>query len=174
MVLLNEYARGKYAAEALALTHRDTLVLRTNIIGLRSSGGVSFGEWALQVIEGDQPATLFTDQYVSTLDVWSFAEALLDLAATTACGVLNVASSDVFSKAALIQSLAAAMGRTLTRAQPGSVSGLEVMRADSLGLDVSRAQAILGRSAPDLTDVAEAFAARAAAQAREPSRALGS
>src|SRR5690606_5122246 len=39
VTLVNEYARSKYAAEALALTHADTVVVRTNLIGLASATG---------------------------------------------------------------------------------------------------------------------------------------
>ncbi len=175
VTLVNEYARSKYAAEALALTHADTVVARTNLIGLASATGGSFGEWAMRVIAGDEAATLFEDQFVSILDVWSLAEGLLDLAQGEARGVVNLASSQVFSKAELVEAIAAAMGRTLTRARRGSVQASAVPRPDSLGLDVRRAEAILGRRLPTLAQVAQAVAARAAeagaAEARD--HALG-
>jgi dTDP-4-dehydrorhamnose reductase len=164
VVLLNDYARSKYAAEAFALTSPDALVVRTNILGLKSATGGSFGEWALGVIEADAEAVLFEDQFVSILDVWRFADDLLDLAAGPASGVINLASSEVFSKAELVEALAAAMGRTLTRARRGSVASLDVRRPDSLGLDVRRAEAILGRRSPGLQEVASRFAAQASRQ----------
>src|SRR5690606_27575501 len=103
------------------LTHADTVVVRTNLIGLASATGGSFGEWAMRVIANDEAATLFEDQFVSILDVWSLAEGLLDLAQGEARGVVNLASSQVFSKAELVEAIAAAMGRALTRARRGSV-----------------------------------------------------
>jgi dTDP-4-dehydrorhamnose reductase len=175
VTLVNEYARSKYAAEALALTHADTVVVRTNLIGLASATGGSFGEWAMRVIANDEAATLFEDQFVSILDVWSLAEGLLDLAQGEARGVVNLASSQVFSKAELVEAIAAAMGRTLTRARRGSVQASAVPRPDSLGLDVRRAEAILGRRLPTLAQVAQAVATKAAetgtAEARD--HALG-
>jgi len=158
VVLLNDYARSKYAAEAFALTAPDALVVRTNILGLTSATGASFGEWALGVIETDGEATLFADQYVSILDIWSFAEGLLDLAASEARGLINLASSQVFSKAELVEALAAALGRKLTRARRGSVGQQAVRRPDSLGLDVGRAETVLARRLPDLPAVARRFA----------------
>lgn len=169
VVLLNDYARTKYAAEGLALAHADTLVVRTNILGLKSATGGSFGEWALGVIRNDAEATLFDDQFVSILDIWSFAEGVLDLAATDAAGVINLAASEVFSKAELVEALAAAMGRTLTRAKRGSVGGLDVPRAGSLGLDGTRAEALLGRRLPGLSGVVQAVAHHA----KEAAHALG-
>lgn len=164
VVLLNDYARSKYAAEGFALTAPDALVVRTNILGLKSATGGSFGEWALGVIDADAETTLFEDQFTSILDVWSFAEGLLDLAASETKGVINLASSEVFSKAELVQALATALGRQLTRARPGSVSEQTVQRPDSLGLDVARAQAILGRRLPGLEAVARRFADEAQRQ----------
>jgi dTDP-4-dehydrorhamnose reductase len=168
VVLLNDYARSKYAAEAFALTAPDALVVRTNILGLKSATGGSFGEWALGVIEADAEAVLFEDQFVSILDIWSFADGLLDLATTDARGLINLASCEVFSKAELVEALAAALGRTLTRAKRGSVGTLDVRRPDSLGLDVTRAQAILGWSAPDLAAVASRFAAKVQSERARP------
>ncbi|CAN7170066.1 sugar nucleotide-binding protein [Phenylobacterium sp. LjRoot219] len=166
VVLLNDYARSKYAAEGFALTAPDALVVRTNILGLKSATGGSFGEWALGVIGGDTEATLFEDQFVSILDIWSFAEGLLDLAASPARGVINLASSEVYSKAELVEALATALGRKLTRARRGSVGQQAVRRPDSLGLNVSRAEAVLGRRLPGLQAVAARFAGQAMQRAR--------
>jgi dTDP-4-dehydrorhamnose reductase len=143
------------------MTHADTVVVRTNLIGLSSATGGSFGEWALRVIETDAAATLFDDQFVSILDVWSLAEGLLDLAQADVRGVLNLASSEVFTKADLVEAIAAGLGRTLTRARRGSVQAADVPRPDSLGLDVRRAEAILGRKLPTLAQVAQSVCARA-------------
>jgi dTDP-4-dehydrorhamnose reductase len=157
VTLVNEYARSKYAAEALALTHADTLVVRTNMIGLSAS----FGAWARDVIERDEAATLFEDSFVSILDIWTLSEAILDLGAGEAAGRLNVGSREVFSKADLVRALAAAMDRTLTRAVSGSVTDTDVPRPDSLGLDVRKAEALLGRRLPTLKAVATRFAKEA-------------
>lgn len=152
--LVNEYARTKYAAEALALTAPGALVLRTNIVGWPSPHGGSLAEWAMGVIEADAEAMLFQDQYVSSLDIWTFAEALLDLAAGDTCGVLNLAAGEVFAKGDFVLALARAAGRTLSRARPGTVRAQATPRADSLGLDVTRAERILGRRLPTLDAVA--------------------
>lgn len=169
--LLNEYARTKYAAEALALSDPEALVLRTNIVGLRSATGRSFGEWALQLVADDAPGVLFDDQFVSTIDVWAFADALLDLSGSEAPGVVNLAASSVFSKAEFVQALAARLGRPLTRARVGSVGEQSVARPDSLGLDVSKAEQLLGRRLPGLDRVVDALAVRSQLE-REPIHAL--
>jgi dTDP-4-dehydrorhamnose reductase len=158
VILLNEYARTKYAAETLTTASGPALILRTNFIGVKSGTGASFGEWANDLIINDKPGTLFSDQFVSSLDVWSFASALLDLVAEDATGVVNLASSEVFSKADLVLAMARALERPLTQARPGTVASQSVVRPDSLGLDVSQAEAILRRRLPHLEDVAASMA----------------
>lgn len=160
VTLINEYARTKYAAEALALTDPGALIVRTNIVGWPSVSGGSFAEWALEVICTDAPATLYGDQFVSSLDVWTFAEALLDLSASPATGVVNLAAAEVFSKADLVERLAIAMNRPLSNARRASVKDQSTPRADSAGLDVSRASTILARPLPGLDQVVAALVAR--------------
>jgi len=160
VTLINEYARTKYAAEGLALTDPEALVVRTNIVGWPSPNGGSFAEWALGVIRTDRAADLYEDQFVSSLDIWTFAGGILDLAASPATGIVNLAASEVFSKAALVEGLATALGRPLTKARRASVKDQSTPRADSVGLDVARATAILGRSLPGLDKVVASLAAR--------------
>lgn len=148
--LINEYARTKYAAEALAQTARNALVLRTNLVGWPSPRGTSFAEWAIGVVERDLPADLYEDQFVSSLDVWTLADCIIELALGDTQGVLNLAAAEVFSKAEFVLALARKRGRRLTNARRGSVGLQQTLRGDSLGLDVSRAEHILGRPLPTL------------------------
>jgi dTDP-4-dehydrorhamnose reductase len=151
--LVNDYARVKYAAEGFALTAPRALVLRTNFVGWPSATGGSLAEWAMQVIEGDIATDLYDDQFISCLDVWTLAESVLDLAFGDAVGVLNLGAGEVFSKADFVLALAKALNRPLSRARIGKVAAQATPRADSLGLDVSRAERILGRSLPTLDRV---------------------
>jgi dTDP-4-dehydrorhamnose reductase len=151
--LINDYARVKYAAEAFALTSPAALVLRTNFVGWPSASGGSLAEWAMGVIEGDLPADLYEDQFVSCLDVWTLADCILDLTFGDVSGRLNLGAADVFSKAEFVLALAAGLGRPLTRTRLAKVDAQATPRADSLGLDVSRAEGILGRSLPTLDAV---------------------
>ncbi len=157
--LVNEYARSKYAGEAFAATCPGALIVRTNFTGFRRRPGPpTFADWALDVIERDAPACLFDDFYTSTLDVEALATALADLIEQRPSGILNVAAREVASKKAFVEALAARLGRTLTRPTPASVSDLRPVRAESLGLDVSRAEALLGRPLPAFDEVIEALA----------------
>lgn len=156
--LVNEYARSKFAGEAFALTLPGALVLRTNITGFRGwEGRPTFAEWLIGAVERDEAMTLFDDFWTSTMDARAFARAALDLADLGAAGLLNVASRSVATKRMFAESLARAMKLTLTRSRPGSVSALPVPRAESAGLDVKAAEAILGRPLPDLDEVVAAL-----------------
>lgn len=155
MMLLNEYARTKYAGEVFATRNPEALVARTNIVGFRGKPDQpTFVEWALGALKRGEPMTLFTDYYTSSISVAQYSEALLDLIAADAAGTFNVASSEVSSKAEFITALAEAFGLSLANAKSGSVTSLtQSKRADSLGLDVSKAESILGRKLPGLKDV---------------------
>jgi dTDP-4-dehydrorhamnose reductase len=151
--LVNEYARTKYAGEALALTAPQALVLRTAIVGIRGWDRPTFAEWAIDIVEGDKPVVLFADAYTSSINVPAFADAALDLLEGGARGLYNLAASEVYSKEAFVRELATQFGKPLTRATVGSVKSLPTRRANCLGLDVRRAQAQLGRSLPSLSQV---------------------
>jgi dTDP-4-dehydrorhamnose reductase len=149
--LVNEYARTKFAGEAFALTLPGALVLRTNITGFRGrTGAPTFAEWALGAIEADEALTLFDDFYTSTMACSDFSEAMLDLLDLGARGVVNLASSQVSTKQEFLTALADATGHPLAGATTASVRGLSPARGESLGLDVSHAERLLGRKLPDL------------------------
>jgi len=154
ITICNEYARTKYAAETYALTAPKALVLRTNIAGHHPDGR-GFSNWALHALHERQPLTLFDDFFCSTIDTGDFAHGLFDLLERNATGLLHLASSEVSSKLQFVHALAAAANIDLNWATTGSVTGLQPPRARSLGLDVSKAEVILGRSLPGLEIVAE-------------------
>ena len=77
--LLNAYARQKYAAEALARVCERALVLRVNIVGYRGWGQPTFVEWALDSLHHRKPMFLFSDYFISSLDVGSCSSWILGL-----------------------------------------------------------------------------------------------
>ncbi len=154
MRLVNEYARTKYAGEQFALTARDSLIVRTNIVGERNTRWLIEGLRA-EGLEAGIPLTLYDDFYTSPIDVRSFSEALLDIP-TSRRGILNIAGREPVSKYEFAELLADAMGYPMT-GKRGSVNGMKPKRAESLGLNVSRAEDLLGRTLPTPRDVAEAL-----------------
>lgn len=155
--LLNEYARTKYAGEAFALTAPGAWVLRTNLVGFRGGQAQpaqpTFVEWALDGLTRRQPMTLFADYFTSSIAVQLFSDLLLDALPQRPSGLLNLASREAISKQTFIESLAQAAGLDASACSIGSVAALPgARRADSLGLDVRRAETLLGRAMPTLSD----------------------
>lgn len=157
--LPGEYARTKFAGEAFALRLPDALVLRTNITGLRGlAGQPTFIEWVYEKALRGEAFTLFDDYYCSTIDTPSFAEALFDLLETGARGLLNLASREVSSKKDFIVAAVAALTGRPPAYTAGSVRSLATPRAEAIGLDVTRAETLLGRRLPGRAEVARRLA----------------
>jgi len=157
--LLNEYARTKYAGETFALTCPGALVVRTNITGFRDGGGVvSFIEWVISVLESNEEFNLFEDYYTSTISTHQAAAILFDLLAHDVEGRINLACREAASKQRFVETVAKRIGRATSHARPISVRNVLVDRAESVGLDVSRAEKILGYRLPDLEEVVERLA----------------
>jgi dTDP-4-dehydrorhamnose reductase len=165
--LLNAYARSKHAGEAQALADPAALVLRTNIVGWRGwPGQPNFAEWVLQALQRGEPFDAYTDVWASSLEVGQFAQALFDLADAGpdagARGRLNVAARTSHSKAEFIQALAAALGLDAAALRPvprpPAQAGSGPLRASAMGLDVTRAEQLLGRPLPALDAVVQALA----------------
>ena len=153
--LVNEYARCKYAGERFALTCAGSLVVRTNVVGFRGwQHHPTFVEWALNSLKSGAAMTLFSDFYTSSIDVEHFASALFDAISKRATGVLNIASREVSSKQTFIEALARAVHCPLSNAKSGSVTSVHgAPRAESLGLDVGKAEELLGYRFPGLDEV---------------------
>jgi dTDP-4-dehydrorhamnose reductase len=152
--LVNEYARTKYAGEVFALTCSGTLVVRTNIVGFRGKGQPTFIEWAIAALESEERITLFEDFFTSSIHVDGFAAALFDILPKKIAGTLNLAAREVSSKKEFICLLADELRIELANTTSGSVSELcGPRRAESLGLDVDRAERLLGYKLPTTREV---------------------
>ena len=153
VLLLNEYARTKYIGEQFTLTNPEALVVRTNIVGFRGKEEPTFVEWVINSLKNNTEMTLFDDYYTSSISVSQFSKALCSLIKKNASGIINLASSEVFSKKEFIEKLANEFNFSLENTHTGSVSLLSSKRADSLGLNVSVAENILGYKLPTLNEV---------------------
>lgn len=159
VTLVNEYARSKYLGERLTLLDPTALIVRTNIVGLRRRADApTFAEWAITALESRAPMVLFDDAFSSPIHVHDLATALFDLIDAGSSGVLNVASSEVSSKKVFIEALGRRLDAYPDWAETGSVRRLTPARAGSSGLDVSRAEAVLGRGLPGLAATVDRLA----------------
>jgi dTDP-4-dehydrorhamnose reductase len=149
--LLNEYARTKYLGEILANFDPNALVIRTNIVGFRRlSGRPTFVEWALNAIRTKKPLGLYEDMFSSPIYVNNLSNSIYDLIDLGASGIFNVASSEVSSKKQFVQALGSAIGIFPDWATDDSVLKATPRRAESLGLNVGKAETLLGYKLPTL------------------------
>ncbi|PZM67283.1 SDR family oxidoreductase [Paenibacillus dendritiformis] len=157
VTLVNEYARSKYSGEMFAITAPRHLIIRTNIVGFRNKvGSPTFVEWVIESLKEKKRICLFDDFYTSSISVSQFSKVLFDLIEKGTSGVLNVASREVSSKKTFIEHLARRFDFSLDCAESGSLHmNSTIERADSLGLDVSNCEKILGYNLPELKDVIE-------------------
>jgi dTDP-4-dehydrorhamnose reductase len=155
VVLVNEYARTKYLAECLVKTYSNSLIVRTNIVGFRGiPNKPTFIEWCVEILEKKIPSILYDDFFTSSIDVTHFSEILLDLAEKKVNGLLNVASRDISSKNEFIRVFAERMGCGTQHLTTGSLINQNgIPRGDSLGLDVSTVENILGYNMPSREEV---------------------
>lgn len=154
----NEYARTKFCGEHFALQYEDSLVIRTNIVGFRGKPDKpTFLEWALSSLKNGEQIKLFTDFYTSSIHTVQFAEILYNLIKCDARGLFNVASGDVFSKKQFILELSKSLFNRSPPFLDASVKSLGTHRAESLGLDCSRTEKLLGCKMPGLHSVIESI-----------------
>lgn len=155
IIIRNEYARTKYLGEQLVALHAQNLIVRTNIVGYRNNPSKpTFLEWCIQAFNRDEEMTLFDDFYTSSIYTDQLCMVLEDLLEIRPEGIVNIASSTVSNKMEFILALAKRLIGREPRYRIGKVNQmLDIPRADSLGLDVSKIENIVGYKMPDLEKV---------------------
>jgi dTDP-4-dehydrorhamnose reductase len=151
--IVNVYAESKSAAEECLKERKDVLVVRTNITGFRGGSKPTFIEWALAALRNDTSIQGFVDYYTSTIDTLSFSNALVRLVELGAAGIINLASSEVSSKYQFLVTLKDALPDASAEIQQAHIGNLQVKRAESAGLDVSKAEQFLGYKLPGRKEV---------------------
>lgn len=131
------YGASKLAAERLCPP--DALVLRTSLLygGARPS---AHEVAAIEAADGVRDMAFFTDEVRCPTAVGDLAEAVLELAAGTAVGLLHVAGPDALTRLEFARLVAAAHGRD-PDALRGGEGGPE--RPKRLPLDCTRARGLL-------------------------------
>lgn len=158
VVLLNDYSRHKFAAEAYALSTKNSLVLRTSILGQKKLGQQSLLDWALKGLLRSEKIDLFHDAWTSSIDVETFANIALDLFLDIQYrGLLNVGTSEVYSKEKLIRTLADLLKLDHSKCRTQSIKSRFKNRSNCLGLDVSLAEKVMKKKMPTIKKVCEAL-----------------
>ena len=155
VVLLNEYAKSKYAGEKNTLLNDTALVVRTNIVGFRNNvSRPTFLEWAIAKIEQKKQMILFDDFFTSSLFVDELSKILVDILELKPHGIFNIASATVASKEEFVLALSRSLFASVPDYDVAHVNDtLDIRRATSLGLDVTKVETILGYAMPALDEV---------------------
>jgi dTDP-4-dehydrorhamnose reductase len=161
VVLVNNYAKSKYAGERFSLSYPNSLVVRTNIVGFRNSQNPTFVEWVLSSLKSQKEITLFQDFYTSGIDVYNLSEILLkilDKKSSPLNGLINIACSEVYNKEKFIKKFASVFGYNDVKFITGSILSMSgTKRAESLGLDIQKVELILSMKMPTLDEVIESL-----------------
>ena len=136
------YMRLKRLGELKALSYSKSLVVRTNITGWRNRGAPTFIEWLFDALMDKKKLTLFDDFFTSTIDVDTFVKLTMQVALSDYHGLINIACDQSLSKANFIEGLASELSVELESVSYSSVSSLLPKRANSLGLDCSKAKSL--------------------------------
>jgi len=96
---VNAYGRAKANAESIVQQHDNAVIIRTSLIyGLqRMDHGT---DWMAKALKAGQPVTLFDNQIRNPVWVETLSHACLELAQNDYTGILNVAGSQIMSRAA--------------------------------------------------------------------------
>ena len=142
--ILNNYAKTKRNGELKALKYSNSLVIRTNVTGIRGiSSKPTFIEWAYKTLINKDRIEVFFDFFTSTIDADSCAEYSLLASLMDLNGLLNISSSNCLSKKEFIFLFANLLDINLNWSIDTSVKNIKPKRAESLGLDPSKAESLL-------------------------------
>ena len=151
VLLLNNYSVTKRQAEKEVLViNKESLIVRTNIIGFRMSKVDSFFEWLLKAITKKEKIQLFSNFYTSPISVYELGNILLKCYKRDLCGIYNISSSEVIDKLSFGIKTANKFGldsNNISSVKIENFSQNELKRALTLGLDISKIQ----RRAPKLS-----------------------
>lgn len=151
---IHDYGRAKAQAEKTVARHADHVIVRTSLIyGLQQMDhGTS---WLVERLRKREPVTLFVDQMRNPIWAISLSNACLELAGHDYRGILNVAGSQVLSRAEFGLRMLDwwdVSERSTLSFGPGDG---ERWPADCT-LDISRAQALLQTPLPGFDEVLRA------------------
>lgn len=156
VTLVNEYARSKFAGEQAALSSKTALAVRCNIVGKRGwHDQPSFAEWVFKNLSAGQEVFGYTNVWSSSLEVGQAASLMLDLLEARALGLVQIGSQMPCSKAEFMIRFAQAIGCDTQLVRPTPRPAAMLARADSMGLDPSRAERWLTTRMPSTDQVIE-------------------
>lgn len=147
------YGSSKLDGERIVLSEcPEALVVRTNIFGWNARPKLSLSEWFLERLRRGERCTGFTDVSFSPIAVGDLSLCLLRLLPMPVFGRLHLAGGETISKYEFGLRIARAFHLSPEPIVPGSVDSMRpgARRARRLGLEVHKAEALLGAPMPAL------------------------
>lgn len=133
--LLNEYAKSKYQGEEFIKNYDNVLIIRTNIIGFRRKGNLTFIEWVIDSLNKNKTIIGYEDMFTSSIDVQTFVSILNKVVLNKETGIINIAADGVVSKYDFIYALASKFQKQ-NLISKGNLKNDTLIRCNSLGLSV--------------------------------------
>lgn len=139
VTLVNKYAIQKFNAEYLVLnSFRESLVIRTSILGYKNFDGKTFIEWILKTLKYQKKINGFDDAFTSSIDVASLCIFVKKAVHKSLSGIYNIGTRDPYSKYVLIQAIVNELELTDIVLKRSSIKSLHLNRANSCGLNCDK------------------------------------
>lgn len=159
---VNAYGQSKWEGEqAVAEALPSALIIRTCFYGWNVQPKLSLAEWFLQHLRSGQPCPGFADVVSAPLLANDLAAAILELLDHDHRGTYHLASPECISKFEFGRRVAATFDLDEALIRPVSVEdiGLPARRPRRLCLAVEKAQAVLTRALPSISEGLRRFRA---------------
>lgn len=157
----NNYARTKLAGETPVLNYERGLVLRSNIIGWRTDGILSFGEWVVDGILRNEKRTMLTDVVFTPVSSYCLAETIGDCMKMGLTGLYHAGGADVVSKYELGLKIARSLELSTEVLVPVTLDQIAMgaPRPRNTSLDSSRLAVSLKKPRPTIDEAVRRWAA---------------
>jgi dTDP-4-dehydrorhamnose reductase len=159
---VNVYASSKLEGErAVRQALPQSLVIRTNFIGIPVKPGAGLADWIATSIESGTPIEGFGDVIFSPLLATTLAERLFNMMDAGLHGLYHLGASDSISKYHLAVLIAAELGHRDAKILRTSLAEkpMTVKRPLNTSLNSSRAERAVGNRMPTVNDAVRGFVA---------------
>jgi dTDP-4-dehydrorhamnose reductase len=152
---INTYGLSKLEGEqAVADTHPQAAIVRTNFYGWSPPGRSSLAEWFLDYLRQGKRRPGFTDVQINPLLVNQLAVLLLDVTEAGLSGLYHIASREPITKYELGVRIAQEFELDADLVQPNESeqAGLKAARPKDLSLEIGKIERDLGVQMPEVND----------------------
>lgn len=140
---INNYAKTKYLGElAIQANNQNHIIIRTNIFGFNLPLKGSIVEWALNCFEKNEDINGFVDVFFNAIYTKHLAVAINQLVEIDFKGIINIGSTNTFSKYEFLRILAQKNGFQLSKIKETSIGDInfEIPRPTNTVLNIDKAQ----------------------------------